>query len=41
MASLHQRGRAGASLHDPRMPKPFIEPLALQATPLQQQTDGR
>jgi hypothetical protein len=34
MAGFDQRGRTGASLHDPRMPQPFIETLALQATPI-------
>jgi len=34
MAGLDQRGGAGAGLHDPRMPQPFIETLALQTTPL-------
>ena len=33
MAGLDQRGRAGAGFHHPRMPQPFIETLALQATP--------
>ena len=33
MAGLDQRGGAGAGLHHPRMPQPFIETLALQATP--------
>ena len=31
MAGLDQRGGAGAGLHHPRMPQPFIETLALQA----------
>jgi hypothetical protein len=35
MAGLDQRGRAGAGFHHPRMPQPFIETLALQATPIQ------
>src|SRR5207302_7655128 len=34
MAGLDQGGRAGTGLHHPRMPQPFIETLALQATPL-------
>jgi hypothetical protein len=34
MTGLDQRGRAGAGFHDPRMPQPFIETLALQATPI-------
>src|SRR5882757_2261551 len=34
MAGLDQRGRAGAGLHHPRVPQPFIETLALQATPI-------
>jgi hypothetical protein len=34
MAGLDQRGSAGAGLHNPRMPQPFIETLALQATPI-------
>src|SRR6202171_5843896 len=29
----HRRG-AGAGLHHPRVPQPFIETLALQATPI-------
>jgi hypothetical protein len=34
MAGLDQRGSRGARLHHPRVPQPFIETLALQATPL-------
>src|SRR5260370_19915338 len=34
MAGLDQRGGAGAGLHHPCMPQPFIETLALQPTPL-------
>src|SRR4030088_2888874 len=34
MARLDQRGRAGAGLHHPRVPQPFIETLALQTTPI-------
>jgi hypothetical protein len=34
MAGLDQRGRAGAGLHHPRVPQPFIETLALQTTPI-------
>jgi hypothetical protein len=34
MAGLDQRGRAGAGLHHPRVPQPFIETLAFQATPI-------
>jgi hypothetical protein len=34
MAGLDQRGRAGAGFHDPCVPQPFIETLALQATPI-------
>src|ERR1700676_4645745 len=33
MAGLDQRGSRGAGLHHPRMPQPFIETLALPATP--------
>jgi len=36
MAGLNQRGRAGAGLHYPRVPQPFIETLALQATPIRE-----
>src|ERR1700733_9075475 len=36
MTGLDQRGSAGAGLHHPRMPQPFIETLALQITPLVQ-----
>src|SRR6202790_2567869 len=35
MAGLDQRGSAGAGLHHPRVPQPFVETLALQATPLE------
>ena len=34
MAGLDQGSGAAAGLHHPRMPQPFIETLALQATPL-------
>jgi hypothetical protein len=33
MAGLDQSGRAGARFHHACMPQPFIETLALQATP--------
>jgi hypothetical protein len=33
VASPHERGRAGAGFDEPRMPQPFIETLALHATP--------
>ena len=36
MAGLDQRGGAGAGLDHPRVPQPFIETLALQATPLRE-----
>jgi hypothetical protein len=36
MAGLYQRGGAGAGLHNPRMPQPFVETLALQATPFRE-----
>jgi hypothetical protein len=35
MAGLDQRGGAGAGLHHPGVPQPFIETLALQATPFE------
>jgi hypothetical protein len=38
MAGLDQRRSAGAGLHYPRVPQPFIETLALQATPIRGQT---
>jgi hypothetical protein len=38
MAGLDQRGSAGAGLHHPRVPQPLIETLALQATPIREQT---
>src|SRR5258708_16429583 len=31
MAGFDQRRGAGAGLHDPRMPQPFVEALAIQA----------
>src|SRR5258708_33490505 len=34
MTGLDQRRGAGARLHHPRVPQPFIETLALQATPI-------
>jgi hypothetical protein len=34
MSRFDQRGRAGASLHHPRVPQPLIETLTLQITPL-------
>ena len=33
MAGLNQRGSAGAGFDHPRVPQPFVETLALQATP--------
>jgi len=33
MAGLDQRSGAGAGFDDPGMPQPFVETLALQATP--------
>lgn len=30
VAGLDQRGGAGAGLHDPRMPQPLVEPLAVR-----------
>ena len=36
MTGLDQRGRAGAGFDHPRMPQPFVETLALQATPLRE-----
>src|SRR5213075_286480 len=39
MTGLDQRRGAGAGLHHPRVPQPFIETLALQAIPLREWTN--
>ena len=36
MTGLDQRDRAGAGFDHPRMPQPFVETLALQATPFEE-----
>jgi hypothetical protein len=41
MTGLDQRHGAGAGLHHPRVPQPFIETLALQATPLRNGSTAR
>lgn len=38
VAGLDQRSGAAARPDHPRMPQPFVEPLALQATPFERRT---
>src|ERR1700722_8302174 len=40
MAGLHQRSRTGAGFDHPGVPQPFVETLALQATPLRDDRMG-
>jgi hypothetical protein len=39
VARLHERGRTGAGFDQTRMPQPFVETLALHATPTREGLD--